>query len=292
MSLVWVNGSLLDKAAARVSPFDHGFLYGDGVWEPLRVFGGRLFRPDEHFQLLSEAADRISLTLPYTPDELTSATEATVAANRRTEGYCRVIVTRGPGTVGPDPRKLDPQVFITAEEYQPFPSELYTTGLHAESAPYPVPQDPLVWVRVLGQPHVVRAKQHALSRGCLEGIIWDEAGEMLWATEGNICVVRPGSRVVGVAGPWGVGLPNRTMAEVVSAAGYELRVEGKVGLGTLAGADEAFIAGTACGIVGLTRLNGQPIGSGSEGPVTRQVREAYHALTRGADTIPAEGGVP
>jgi branched-chain amino acid aminotransferase len=292
MSLVWVNGVLVDKADARVSLFDHGFLYGDGVWEPLRVFGGRLFRPDEHFGLLSEAADRIGLTLPYTAGELIAATQATAGANHRAEGYCRVIVTRGPGTIGPDPRKLAPQVFITAEEYQPFPSELYATGLHAESAPYPATEDPLNRVRALGQPHVVRAKQHALSRGCLEGIIWDLGGEMLWATEGNVCVVRPGSRVVTVAGPWGVGLPNGTMAATVTAAGYELQVEGHVGLGTLSEADEAFVAGAACGFIGITRLNGDPIGTGTEGPVTRKVREAYHALTRGADTIPAEGGTP
>src|SRR6478609_4561385 len=119
MSLVWVNGALVDKADARVSPFDHGFLYGDGVWEPLRVFGGRLFLGAEHIATLFATAAYYELEVPYSPAELLAAVEAAVRANQRTDGYCRVIVTRGPGTIGPDPRKLDPQVFITAEEYQP-----------------------------------------------------------------------------------------------------------------------------------------------------------------------------
>ncbi|HEX4607073.1 MAG TPA: aminotransferase class IV, partial [Urbifossiella sp.] len=107
MSLVWVNGTLVDKADAKVSPFDHGFLYGDGVWEPMRVFGGRLFRPAAHAARLWAAARAFEIAIPHTGDDLLAAVEATVRANQRTEGYCRVIVSRGPGTIGPDPRKLD-----------------------------------------------------------------------------------------------------------------------------------------------------------------------------------------
>src|SRR3954447_16350818 len=99
MSLLWINGRLIDKADARVSPFDHGFLYGDGVWEPLRVFGGRLFRGHEHVASLFATARHYELEVPYTQAELLAAVEETVRANQRTEGYCRVIVTRGPGTI-------------------------------------------------------------------------------------------------------------------------------------------------------------------------------------------------
>src|SRR5262245_4751792 len=120
MSLVWINGRLVDKADARVSPFDHGFLYGDGVWEPLRAFGGKLFRPDDHMRLLSHAAKSLSIDLPMPVDAIVAAIHETLIANQRTDGYIRVIVTRGPGTLGPDPRKIEPQVIVIAEEYQPF----------------------------------------------------------------------------------------------------------------------------------------------------------------------------
>src|SRR5947209_6435511 len=171
MSRLWINGSLVDKSDARVSPFDHGFLYGDGVWEPLRVFGGRLFRPDDHLRLLFHAAETLVIDIPLSRDELAAAIEATVRANNRTEGYVRVIVTRGPGTIGPDPRKLDPQVIIIAEEYRPFPPELYPHGLNAVTAPVRVDlSNPALRHRTLGRPHVVLAKRHALRNGCLEAV--------------------------------------------------------------------------------------------------------------------------
>src|SRR5262245_44464474 len=130
MSLVWINGQLIDKADARVSPFDHGFLYGDGVWEHLRAFGGKPFRPADQLRHLFVAATLLGIDIPLSLDELIAAVEVTLKANSRSEGYVRVIVTRGPGTIGPDPRKIDPQVLITAEEYLPFPTELYEHGLH------------------------------------------------------------------------------------------------------------------------------------------------------------------
>src|SRR5438874_8706246 len=108
MSLLWINGKLVDKSEARVSPFDHGFLYGDGVWEPLRLFDGRLFRPVEHIRQLFLAASALDISIPFTNDELISAIQATVNANGRSDGYVRVIVSRGTGTLGPDPRKIEP----------------------------------------------------------------------------------------------------------------------------------------------------------------------------------------
>src|SRR5215475_11525127 len=100
MSLLWINGTLIDKADARVSPFDHGFLYGDGVWEHLRVFGGKLFRPEETVSSLYTWAHNLGIDIPLSQIDLITAIEATLCANNRTEGYIRVIVTRGVGTIG------------------------------------------------------------------------------------------------------------------------------------------------------------------------------------------------
>lgn len=289
MSLVWVNGTLTDKADAKVSLWDHGFLYGDGVWEHLRVFGGKLFRPEPHVHLLFQAADLLRIDIPLSRAEVAAAIEDTVRANNRTTGYVRVIVTRGPGTIGPDPRKLDPQIYIIAEEYQPFPTELYTHGLHAALSPYPVHTgNPAIGMRTLGRPDIALAKGFALKCGCLEAVLTDTGGGVIGATEGELFVVKDG-----------LLHPVPPAAAVTSTVVLELAApiipmdrETHTRPDDLYAADEVFLAGTACGVIGIVQVDGKAIGPGKEGPVTRQIREAYDRITRGGDTIPAEGGGP
>ena len=278
MSLVWINGRLVDKAEARVSPFDHGFLYGDGVWEALRVYGGRLFRPDEHLaRFYAAASGLIDIDIPLSPDELRSAIDATLQANNRSNGYIRVIVTSGPGTIGPDPRKLDPQVIIIAEEYLPFPLELYGHGLHACVAPFPVNVlNPGSWGRTLGRPDIALNKRFALKVGCLEAILTDTGGGVLGGTEGDLFLVREG-KLIPV--PPSSSVPSAVVLEIartVLPVGFEAPVRAE----QLHSSDEVFLAGTSCGIIGIIRIDGKDIGSGTEGPVTRSIREAYDRLTR------------
>jgi branched-chain amino acid aminotransferase len=279
MSLLWINGALIDKADARISPLDHGFLYGDGVWEHLRVFGGELFRPDDHLRLLFAAAEALGIDIPLSRDELLAAIDATVKANARTEGYVRVIVTRGPGTIGPDPRKIDPQVIVIAEEYQPFPAELYANGLHVAVYPTPVDtENPANRVRALGRPHVALAKRHALARGCLEAILTNRAGDAVGTTEGYLFMVQDGAVVV--AGGQPEDATGFTVAAMAGEGGLVV-AEYAVKPAELLAADEVFIAGTACGVIGVVRVVGKDIGSGTEGPVTRAIRERFRVLTRG-----------
>jgi len=279
MSLIWLNGTLTDKTAARISPFDHGLLYGDGVWEHLRVFGGRLFCPEHHFRILWNAATALGIDIPLSQDELLAAIDATLKANSRTEGYVRVVVTRGPGTIGPDPRKIDPQVIVVAEEYQPFPQELYGHGLHVVVSPLKLdPANPAHCYRTLSQLHVVRAKQHAIQNGCLEALFQNRAGDLVGTTEGFLFLVKDGALVV--AG----GQPEDATGFVVAAMAGEggaVVAEYTVKLDDLFAAEEAFIAGTACGVIGLVRVEEKDIGAGTEGPVTREIRERYRSLTRG-----------
>ena len=289
MSLVWVNGTLVDKADARVSPFDHGFLYGDGVWEPLRVFGGRLFDGPAHVASLFAVAEHYEIAVPYTQAELLAAVEATVRANHRTDGYCRVIVTRGPGTIGPDPRKLDPQVFITAEEYYPFPPELAAHGLHVVTYRHPLAaDDSRYWLRSLGRPEVVAARRHALRAGCLDAVLVAPDGRVIGTTEGDLFVVRGGTFSNASLPQFVEASAVVTLATGLAPWEWQPRAE-RDGLLT---ADEVFLVGTACGVIGVVRVDDRDIGTGAEGPVTRAVREAYRDLTRGRDTIPAEGGAP
>lgn len=264
MSLVWVNGELIDKAAARVSPFDHGFLYGDGVWEHLRIFDGEPFRAREQLGHLFAAACVLDIDIPLSLDELVAAVGATVKANARTQGYVRVLVTRGPGTIGPDPRKIHPQVFITAEEYLPFPQELYSHGLHVVTCVAVDREYKYHTVRTLGAPHVVGAKAAALKTGCLDAILLDRLGRVAGTTEGRLFVVQNGE----VSRGW--GYPD-VAADLPATDAPELT------LADVLAADEAFIAGTTCGVIAVVRCDGGDIGGGAEGPVTRAIRASVGA---------------
>jgi branched-chain amino acid aminotransferase len=264
MSLLWVNGELIDKAAARVSPFDHGFLYGDGVWEHLRVFDGEPFRASDQLAHLFAAARLLDIDIPLSLDELVAAVGATVRANARTRGYVRVVVTRGPGTIGPDPRKIDPQVLITAEEYLPFPSELYEHGLHVVTCAAVDREYKYHTVRTLGAPHVVGAKAAALRVGCLDAILLDRLGRVAGTTEGRLFVVKNGE----VRRGWGA---HDVAADIPATDDPELSIA------DVLAADEAFIAGTTCGVIAVVRCDKRDIGSGAEGPVTRAIRASVEA---------------
>lgn len=272
MSLLWINGNLIDKADARVSPFDHGFLYGDGVWEHLRIRSGQLVRAANHLKQLFAAAETLGIDIPLSLDELTAAIEATAKANNRTEGYVRVIVSRGPGTIGADPRKVVPQVHIVTEEYRPFPDELYGHGLHAVVFPTPLDTEhPTNRVRTLGQPHVVLAKQFALKHGCLDAIFTSHRGHLVGTTEGVLFLLKDGMWIL----PKGQ-LRDATASAVWDIASQDLFVIEDVRCAAdLFAAEEAFIAGTACGVIGVVRVDGNTIGSGTEGPITRAIRERF-----------------
>ena len=275
MSLIWWNGHLVDKADVRINPFEHGFLYGDGVWEPLRVFGGTLFRPAEHIQNLYRSAADQHIAVPLSPAELTAAIETTIHANDRSDGYIRVIVSRGPGTLGPDPRKILPQLLIIVEEYWPFPLELYPHGLHAAS--FTAPQQS---GRLLGQPYLVRARRWGFENGCLEAILVTPEGRVTGSTEGMIFLVQEGALVVA-----GDHLPDVSGYAVATIAGESglVVVECSVKVDDLLEAEEVLLAGTSCGVIGIVRVNGRTIGSDREGPITHQLRTRYLALTRGGE---------
>lgn len=278
MSRVWLNGTLADKTEPRLNVFDHGFLYGDGVWEHFRLYHGKPAHAAHHFRVLAKAANAIRIDIPLSQAELQAAIEATAQANDRTEGYVRVIVSRGPGTLGADPRKIEPQVIVIAEEYQPFPHELYGHGLHAVFAPHPLREDnPAHRFRTLNQLHVVHAKQHALANGCFEAIYQTPDGNCVGTTEGFVFVVVDGSLVVPA------GQPEDATAFAVAAAvantGFVV-AEYAVNRAELLASSEVFVAGTACGIIGLVRIAGQDIGSGTEGPITTALRTAYNQHVR------------
>ncbi len=280
MSLLWINGTLIEKAEARISPFDHGLLYGDGAWEPLRLFGGKPFAAEQHLRNLDETARAVGIDLPLALEDLIAAIDATAKANNRMEGYVRVLVTRGPGTIGPDPRKIEPQVIVIAEEYQPFPHELYGHGVNAVVSPLTLdPANPAHRFRTLNQLHIVVARRHALQHGCLEALLQGQQGGIVGATEGHLLAVAKGVIVVGSGQP--ADATGTTVATLAAHAGRVIE-ERTLMMPELRAADEVFIAGTACGVIGVVSIDGTVIGTGTEGPVTRDLRARFDQLTHNA----------
>lgn len=278
MSLLWINGQLIDKSEACISPFDHGFLYGDGVWIGLRVFGGRLFQAEMQVQNLVNAATLLAIPIPVPASDLITAIDATVRANHRTDGYVRVIVTRGLGTIGPDPRKLDSQIIIIAEEYQPFPAPLAGHGLHVVTFPDPIDTFlPVSRIATLGQLYLVNARRHALRNGCLDALLLNHDRELIGATEGTLFWSKGDTWIMANH------LPDST-AEICRDLLKELGrtiSDGPRDRTSLLGADEAFLAGTSCGVIAIIRVDNHDIGSGVEGALTREIRQRYHVRTRG-----------
>ena len=282
-SKVWIDGKLVDKNDARVSVFDHGLLFGDGVWEGMRIYSGRVFKLREHLDRLRASAEAIRLSLPHSADELAAAVEATVSANNRTEGYVRLTVTRGPGTLGLDPRKCEPMVIVIAEDVVPYPREVYDAGLevstfftvHSHTLSTPGPQ-----VKGLSYLHRVLATAHALGSGCLDAILLDHTVSAVGTTDGNLFVVRGGGlRTHPVQAGAFPGITRGVVLELARGAGIPA-VEGPTAGPDLLTADELFLTGTAAEVIGIVKIDGQAVGSGREGSITRRMRELYREAVR------------
>lgn len=273
MSQFWMDGQLVDKREAAVHPCDHGFLYGDGVRIGWRFSQGRAVFLPEHIEDLLAAAAEQELPIPYSRDEIQEAVAKTIAANDRPCGYGHIIVTRGLGGFGPDPRKLAPHLLIWAEEYWPFPPELVQGGIHTVIAFVPA-HDP----RLLGDPYLVRAKITALKQGCLEAILSNRLGEICGTTEGAL-FFRQG-------GEWcfpATQIPDphaRYAMNWLQRQGWPL-TSCPVQQGRLFDAEEAMLVSAAAGVVPIVRIQGTDIGGGQVSATTRQLQECWRQQVYG-----------
>src|SRR3984893_7577438 len=192
---VYINGKLFDKADAKISVYDHGLLYGDGVFEGIRVYDGKIFRLREHVDRFYESARHIQLEIPISREKMAEAISSTVQVNDRRNGYIRALVTRGAGTLGLDPRKTsDPQVIIIVEDIALYPRELYDHGLKIVTAGtrrnHPDSLDPRV--KSLNYLNNIMAKMEAIQAGCLEALMLNHKGEIAECTGDNIFVIKRG----------------------------------------------------------------------------------------------------
>jgi branched-chain amino acid aminotransferase len=258
VSVVWLDGELLDKSDAKVGVADHGLLFGDTLTADMRAYGGRVFRLDQHLWRLQEAAADLFFDLPVRGDALAEAITATLAANGRTDGFVKVVVTRGAGPLTLDPRKCGPVTIILAEEAVPFPRELYDCGLDVVTVQGPVSRPFL--------------KAFALRHGCLEGLRRHGPGDVVYeGSETNVGWMAGGGVRVAPAS----SVTHDAVAELVGAT------VGRPSYADLLAADEVFLTSAAAEVIAVRSIDGKPVGTGGEGPVTRHLRERFARLVRG-----------
>jgi len=284
VSLIWIDGQWYDRDSAKVSVFDHGLLYGDGVFEGMRVYGGKVFRLEEHVDRLYDSAHAIWLTVPVPKEEMIRVTEEGVRRGRLSEGYLRHIVTRGVGDLGLDPRKCArATVIIIFDTISLWPRERYEQGLTVLTAGTPMPHREALSPRVKSLnylPHIL-AKVEGIHAQVDEVLMLDSAGYVAEASGMNLFIVKRGELRTPPAYA-GIlrGVTRDVIRELAAAAGIPAREE-PINRYDVYTADEAFFTGTAAEIAPIRSLDGRTIGAGPVGPVTRELITRFHTLTRG-----------
>jgi branched-chain amino acid aminotransferase len=282
MTRVWINGKFFDKNDAKVSVYDHGLLYGDGVFEGIRIYAGKVFKHDEHIERLYESAKAIALTIPLTPAAMKAAVEATVVENKKHDGYIRLLVTRGPGTLGLDPRKCDPQVIVIVDDISLYPKELYENGLEIITSSYirnhPNATSPRI--KSLNYLNNILAKIEAIRAGCLEAIMLNHKGEVAECTGDNIFIIKKG---VLRTPPSDAGILEGITRNFVIALAKQAGIpfaETTLTRHDVYVADEVFLTGSAAEVIAVTKVDDRLIGEGKQGPITRRLRELFTAAVR------------
>jgi branched-chain amino acid aminotransferase len=281
---VYISGKLYEKADAKISVFDHGLLYGDGVFEGIRAYSGKVFRLQEHVDRLYDSAQGIHLKILMAREEMSRAIEETLAANKLVDAYIRVIVTRGAGSLGLDPRKTtDPQVIIITDQISLYPEELYEHGLKIITAGttrnHPNAMNPRI--KSLNYLNNILAKIEGTNAGCLEALMLNHKGEVAECTGDNIFIVTRGAlHTPPIDAGILRGITRDAVIGLARGAGYEVfeRTMDRYDIFT---ADECFLTGSAAELIPVVECDGRVLGTGRPGPITRELRQRFQSLVRG-----------
>jgi branched-chain amino acid aminotransferase len=284
MSLqVYVNGRWVPKEEAKVSITDHGFLYGDGIFEGIRVYNGLVFKLKEHLDRLYASAKGILLSIPLAPSQMQEAILETVRRNNLRDSYIRLVVSRGSGDLGIDPRKCrEATVVILADKISLYPEELYQKGIRVIiSSTRRTPPDSLNGrIKSLNYMNNILAKLEQIKHGMDEAIMMNHQGYIVEGTADNVFVVR-GKKLLTPPCYLGAleGITRATVMELAPKIGCTAE-EALLNAHDLYTCDECFLTGTGAEIVPVIEVDGRIIGEGTPGPITQRVLQAYRELTK------------
>ena len=281
--IIFMNDRLVPEEEAKVSVFDHGLLYGDGVFEGLRSYSGRVFRLDAHLDRLWASARAIALEIPLAKDVVAKAVNDTLAANKLVDGYVRLVVTRGAGSLGLDPnRTKNPQVIVIADTISLYPREFYEKGLRIVTAATQRVHSAALSPRIksLNYLNNIMAKLEGLQAGCVEALMLNHKGEVAECTGDNVFVIRSGSLLTPPPDA-GIleGITRGAVMDLAHAAGIACH-EATLTRYDLYTADECFLTGTAAEVIPVVEIDGRKVGSGTPGPITARLTADFHTLVR------------
>jgi branched-chain amino acid aminotransferase len=280
---IYIDGKFYNERNAKISVFDHGLLYGDGVFEGIRAYNGRVFKLKEHINRLYCSAKAILLTIPLTPDQMTQAVLETCRRNQIRNGYIRLLVTRGIGTLGLDPNRCKrPSVIIIADKIQLYPPELYERGMEIITVPTTRSLHSAVnpAIKSLNYLNNILAKIEANIAGVEEAVMLNAQGYVAECTGDNIFIVKNGHLLTPPLAAGALyGITRGVVLEMARDAGIPV-AEPNLTRYDLFNADECFLTGTGAELVPVVKVDGRVIGDGKPGPITRRLVEQYRALTQ------------
>jgi len=284
---IYIDGQLHSEENAKVSVFDHGLLYGDGIFEGIRAYNGRVFRLEEHIQRLFQSAKAILLTIPLTQKEVCDAVVKTCHANNLRDGYIRLLVTRGPGGLGLNPNRCKtPSVIIIADKIQLYPVEFYEKGLtivtvattrNLHNALNPA-------IKSLNYLNNILAKIEANNAGVEEAIMLNAEGYVAECTGDNIFLIKGDQLLTPPLSAGALyGITRGVAMDLARESGLKLS-EPNLTRYDVYNADECFLTGTGAEVVPVVKVDGRVIGTGEPGPKTRDLVKKYHALVNSSGT--------
>ncbi len=284
---IYIDGEFYSKENAKISVFDHGLLYGDGVFEGIRFYNGRVFQHDEHINRIFDSAKAIHLEVPATKKELGDMVLATIRENKLQDGYVRLIITRGAGELGLSPYRCEKaSIIVIASTISLYPEEKYEKGLVLAtcSTRRPTHDSLSPAVKSLNYLSNVMAKVEAMAAGAEEGVMLNSEGYVAECTGDNIFIVKDGViSTPTVASGSLYGITRTVVINLAREAGYELR-EVQMTRYDLYTADELFLTGTAAEVVPVAEYDKRKIGNGTTGPITRELIGAFRKLVETTGT--------
>ncbi|WP_240374673.1 branched-chain-amino-acid transaminase [Bacillus piscicola] len=275
---IYLNGEFVRKEDAKISVYDHGFLYGDGVFEGIRAYDGNVFKLSEHLIRLFNSAKSIMLNIPYTINELADIIVETIKRNELRNAYIRIVVSRGIGNLGLDPASCStPQVIVIAEELAIYPEEFYENGLEIVTVPTRRNRSDVLSPKVksLNYLNNILVKLEARQAGVSEALMLNNEGYVAEGSADNIFILRSGTFYTppGYIGAL-EGITRQAIIEIAEALGYELKEEPFTRHDVYT-ADEVFLTGTAAEVIAVIKVDGRPIGDGKPGEKTKELLKVF-----------------